>query len=91
MTLDLHLCLSALPAQGRSVEYSRLSGPPKRSISPPVDLEHVHGTKSPTFSLCETGLKILKYGCGSVPVLALHCHPPLFDARSPSISFSMKY
>ena len=31
-----------------------------------------------------------KYGCGSVPVLALHCQPPLFEARSPSMNCCMK-
>ena len=44
-----------------------------------------------TFKLWVYGLNILKYGQGSAPVLAHHCHPPLFEARSPSISFSMKY
>lgn len=45
----------------------------------------------PTFWLCVYGLNILKYGAGSTPVLALHCHPPLLDAKSPSINTSMKY
>ncbi len=31
-----------------------------------------------------------KYGCGSVPVLALHCQPPLFEARSPSMNCCIK-
>src|SRR6267142_7010311 len=31
-----------------------------------------------------------KYGCGSVPVLALHCQPPLLEARSPSMNCCMK-
>ncbi len=35
-------------------------------------------------------VKILKYGCGSVPVLALHCHPPLLLAKSWSIKLSEK-
>ena len=43
-----------------------------------------------TFWLWVYGLKILKYGAGSTPVLALHCQPPLLDARSPSIRTSMK-
>ena len=32
-----------------------------------------------TFSLCDAGLKMRKYGCGSHPVDALHCQPPLFE------------
>lgn len=32
-----------------------------------------------------------KYGCGSTPVEALKPHPPLLEAKSPSIKFSMKY
>ena len=31
------------------------------------------------------GLKILKYGAASTPVDALHCQPPLFEAKSLSI------
>ena len=39
---------------------------------------------------CVRGLKILKYGAASVPVELLHCHPPLFEEKSPSIKFSIK-
>lgn len=35
--------------------------------------------------------KILKYGQGSTPTLTLHCHPPLFNARSPLINCCRKY
>ena len=44
-----------------------------------------------TFSLWLYGLNIRKYGCGSVPVPALHCQPPLFEARSASMSIFEKY
>ena len=39
--------------------------------------------------MCLGGLT--KYGWGSVPVLAVHCHPPLLAARSPSMKLSIKY
>jgi len=42
------------------------------------------------FSLWLVGLKILKYGCASQPLLAAHCQPPLLADRSKSLSFSAK-
>lgn len=49
---------------------------------------------TPRTSIMSIGSEVkglTKYGCGSVPVLAVHCHPPLFAARSPSIKLSIKY
>ena len=44
-----------------------------------------------TDSIKELNIEIKeKYGAASVPVELLHCHPPLFDAKSPSIRFCIK-
>ena len=42
------------------------------------------------FSLWLIGLKILNQGCESQPLDATHCQPPLFAARSKSLSFWAK-
>ena len=34
-------------------------------------------------------MKIRNQGCGSVPVEAVHCQPPLFEATSPSVRWRM--
>ena len=50
--------------------------------------------KSPSasnFSLCSHGLNTRKYGCGSTPVDEEKPHPPLLDAKSPSMRCVMKY
>ena len=39
------------------------------------------------FALWLVGLNIRKYGWASQPELAAHCQPPLFDARSKSLSY----
>ena len=42
-------------------------------------------------SACVVGLNTRKYGAASVPVPAAHCQPWLFDARSPSTRWRMKW
>lgn len=97
--LDIQPCSQAQQTDYGSlspVKYSTPSQGTRHSPRPCTPLNS--GTNSRIYSpigsvllLCVYGLKIRKYGTGSAPVDAHHCHPPLLLARSPSISCSIKY